>query len=693
MKIFQVEAVGDGPGGICYHVMEVIGSKFYVFLGQRHPKANPNSIYIFDMINQIWTCLEHQEGNAPTPRSMAASCVVGKNIYIFGGYSSNTNSENQSMSHVHHHNHASSENNTPSHVVYNGMYYFDTDTYRWIHIENNKNSLWPDPRAGAQMWHYNGKLYLLGGCQGRQLYFSTLYEYTIETNTWKIIETTCGENASCLDDLSSYELVHFNPVVHASNQNESFIQKPKRFCCFSANLIGNELFIFGGLYANEEMEHHQASNTLFVLDMDTMEWRRPHMASDNTLVPGARASHTLCDIGSCDLILTGGCDVVHNSDYDPHVYMLNVKEMKWYCLTDFFFGSHMPKLVGMSSVYCKETKQVFYLGGKGYDDVMNYHFYRIDTTLVKLIHEHEAYLSISNNGKHKNYGSTALAHKRSSLKVEKSSSHWSSKTSENKLVVETCRNDQEMSGYQSEAQNPSTREKRSKSSIITYSPIPKVDSSEGELLEFQNDGVKREEGSSSKRKAKKVKKPHRPNVNHPSLNVSVSSPMGLLDGKKSKKAIKIKRPLPSNSTSSHDSSSSFEEDTTNKMQQQDKLIHIRSKKSSSPKYAIKVSSIKRLGRVAGITHLTSEFVTNIQKSQFIFEEVVQRACQMTNDMNKKTITHGVVSRAFAAVIPFVKEIPKNDTNLEFAKAFNNDEEDEDLDEDYIEEDQDDLEDE
>lgn len=194
-------------------------------------------------------------------------------------------------------------------------------------------------------------------------------------------------------------------------------------------------------------------------------------------------------------------------------------------------------------------------------------------------------------------------------------------------------------------------------------------------------------------KAKKVKKPHRPNVNHPSLNVSVSSPMGLLDGKKSKKAIKIKRPLPSNSTSSHDSSSSFEEDTTNKMQQQDKLIHIRSKKSSSPKYAIKVSSIKRLGRVAGITHLTSEFVTNIQKSQFIFEEVVQRACQMTNDMNKKTITHGVVSRAFAAVIPFVKEIPKNDTNLEFAKAFNNDEEDEDLDEDYIEEDQDDLEDE
>ncbi|KAG2388875.1 hypothetical protein C9374_000314 [Naegleria lovaniensis] len=455
MKIFQVEATGSGPGGICYHVMEVIGSNCYVLLGQRNSKANPNSVFIFDLINQNWTCLEHPKGNAPTPRSMAASCVVGKKIYVFGGYSSSpTNSENPS--HVHHHDHSS----PPTHVVYNGLYYFDTETNEWIHIENNPNGLWPDPRAGAQMWYYNGKLYLVGGCQGRSLYFSTLYEYTIESNTWKIIETTCAECSDYMEESSR----HFNAVVHDSNQNECHIQKPERFCCFSANLIENEVFVFGGLFANEEMEHHQPSNMLFVLDMDTMEWRRPRMASENTFVPRARASHTMCPIGSCNLILTGGCDVVHNSDYDPHVYMLNVKEMKWYSLTEFFFGSHMPKLVGLSSVYCQETKQVFYLGGKTFDDMLSdHHFYRIDTTLVKLIHEHE-YLT-HRNDTNKNYGSTW---KRNSLKLEKRNQESIGQPPIGSSVNSTT--------FQ-------TREKRSKSSIITYSPIPQVDS-DSELLEL-----------------------------------------------------------------------------------------------------------------------------------------------------------------------------------------------------------------
>ena len=39
------------------------------------------------------------------------------------------------------------------------------------------------------MWYYKGSIYLYGGCQGKQVYFSGLYSYNIENNQWKVVET------------------------------------------------------------------------------------------------------------------------------------------------------------------------------------------------------------------------------------------------------------------------------------------------------------------------------------------------------------------------------------------------------------------------------------------------------------------------------------------------------------------------
>nr|CAG4708016.1 unnamed protein product [Naegleria fowleri] len=414
MKIFEVSASGLGPGGICYQVMEVVGTKFYCLLGQRASSSKPNAVYIFDMVKKEWQEIENPKGAGPTPRAMPASCVVGNKIYVFGGYSQATPVAN--------------------HTVYNGMYSFDIETNTWTHIECN--GLCPDPRAGAQMWQYKGKIYLVGGCQGRQLYFTSLYEYNIEENIWKTVETKGYVSLSS----------EFNTIVNSSNQNESKTQCPERFCCFSASAIENLVYIFGGLFAREEMDKHTASNAMFVLDMETLEWVKPVFADDNNIVPGARASHTMTTVGP-NLILVGGCNVVNNTDYDQHVYLFNILERKWYRLTDFFFGSHMPKLVGLASAYCKETKEIFYLGGKGSDDVLKNHFYLIDTKLVKQINDYSFEPSTSE--------SINRAHRKSIRALE-----------DIKTKDKTAFN------------SYGTRDKRSKSSAVAYSPLPQQDTDE-----------------------------------------------------------------------------------------------------------------------------------------------------------------------------------------------------------------------
>jgi len=322
-------------------------------LGQRPSHATKlNAIHIFDMIKKEWTIVENPGGVGPTPRCLSAYCVVGYKIYVFGGYQ---------------------PSDTAAHAVFNGMYIFDTETLTWTHLETN--GICPDPRAGCGMWYYKEKLYLFGGSQGKQVYFGDVYSYCIETNEWRIVETK-GKRGNG----------DFSNAVDNSNGNENSGSRPLRMCCFSCNVFENMVYIFGGLTANEEYENQSTSNVMYILDMETLKWNRPSYASGNSVVPPPRCSHT-CQTLWPVLILAGGGNTVTKSDFDQHVYMYHLVENKWYRLTDYFFGSHFPKLIGLSSAYCIQTKEIFFIGGKDPEDNLKYCMYCIDCQAEKLIKE------------------------------------------------------------------------------------------------------------------------------------------------------------------------------------------------------------------------------------------------------------------------------------------------------------------
>ena len=222
------------------------------------------------------------------------------------------------------------------------------------------------------MWHYKGNIYLYGGCQGKQVYFSGLYAYNIASNQWMVVETK-----------GNVDMRKYVTIVDKTNQNETHNQVPNRLCCFTCNVVQNLVYIFGGLTADEENERQSATNALYVLDMDSMEWSRPLLSKDNTVVPSARASHCTTLAKDSAIILAGGSNILRNNDFDSHIYMYQILERKWYRITDLFFGSHLPKLVGMSAVYCEETGEVFFLGGKDSDDTLKFHFYSVNVKSIK----------------------------------------------------------------------------------------------------------------------------------------------------------------------------------------------------------------------------------------------------------------------------------------------------------------------
>ncbi|KAG8437942.1 hypothetical protein GDO86_008580 [Hymenochirus boettgeri] len=85
----NVEAQGKVPP-LSYHSCSLFRGELFVF-GGVFPRPNPepdgcsNSLYIFDPQHEIW----YQPivlGKMPTPRSGHSACLLGRELYIFGGW-------------------------------------------------------------------------------------------------------------------------------------------------------------------------------------------------------------------------------------------------------------------------------------------------------------------------------------------------------------------------------------------------------------------------------------------------------------------------------------------------------------------------------------------------------------------------------------------------------------------------------
>lgn len=254
---------GDVPPGCAAYGFVCEGTRMFIFGGMIEYGKYSNELYELQATKWEWRKMQPEAPDndvAPCPRLGHSFTLVGERILLFGGLANESDDP---------------KNNIPKYL--NDLYILET---RGAHSHNGK---WivpktygesPPPReshTGVSFTCKNtGKLYLLiyGGMSGCRL--GDLWLLDIETMTWS------------------------KPCTRG--------RAPLPRSLHSATMINNKMYVFGGwvpLVVNDSKatteREWKCTNTLAVLNLDTMTWENVTMDTVEENVPRSRAGH--CAIG------------------------------------------------------------------------------------------------------------------------------------------------------------------------------------------------------------------------------------------------------------------------------------------------------------------------------------------------------------------------------------------------------------
>ncbi|EDV45251.2 uncharacterized protein Dere_GG16387 [Drosophila erecta] len=254
---------GDVPNGCAAYGFVVEGTRMFVFGGMIEYGKYSNELYELQATKWEWRKMYPESpdsGVSPCPRLGHSFTMVGEKIFLFGGLANESDDP---------------KNNIPKYL--NDLYILDT---RGVHSHNGK---WivpktygdsPPPRESHTGISFptksNGNLNLLiyGGMSGCRL--GDLWLLETDSMTWSKPRTS-GE-------------------------------APLPRSLHSSTMIGNKMYVFGGwvpLVINDSKStterEWKCTNTLAVLDLETMRWDNITLDTVEENVPRARAGH--CAVG------------------------------------------------------------------------------------------------------------------------------------------------------------------------------------------------------------------------------------------------------------------------------------------------------------------------------------------------------------------------------------------------------------
>ncbi|KMY86960.1 host cell factor isoform X2 [Drosophila simulans] len=254
---------GDVPNGCAAYGFVVEGTRMFVFGGMIEYGKYSNELYELQATKWEWRKMYPESpdsGVSPCPRLGHSFTMVGEKIFLFGGLANESDDP---------------KNNIPKYL--NDLYILDT---RGVHSHNGK---WivpktygdsPPPRESHTGISFatksNGNLNLLiyGGMSGCRL--GDLWLLETDSMTW-LKPKTSGE-------------------------------APLPRSLHSSTMIGNKMYVFGGwvpLVINDSKStterEWKCTNTLAVLDLETMTWDNVTLDTVEENVPRARAGH--CAVG------------------------------------------------------------------------------------------------------------------------------------------------------------------------------------------------------------------------------------------------------------------------------------------------------------------------------------------------------------------------------------------------------------
>ncbi|XP_036221617.1 host cell factor isoform X2 [Bactrocera oleae] len=254
---------GEVPPGCAAYGFVVVGTRMFVFGGMIEYGKYSNELYELQATKWEWRKMQPELPDnmpAPCPRLGHSFTIVGDRIFLFGGLANESDDP---------------KNNIPKYL--NDLYILET---RGVHSHNGK---WimpktygenPPPReshTGVAFTSKNtNKLHLLiyGGMSGCRL--GDLWLLEVDSMTWSKPRTR-------------------GPA-------------PLPRSLHSATMICNKMYVFGGwvpLLTNDSKStterEWKCTNTLAVLDLDSMTWENVTVDSVDEDVPRARAGH--CAVG------------------------------------------------------------------------------------------------------------------------------------------------------------------------------------------------------------------------------------------------------------------------------------------------------------------------------------------------------------------------------------------------------------
>lgn len=254
---------GDVPPGCAAYGFVCEGTRMFVFGGMIEYGKYSNELYELQATKWEWRKMQPEAPDndaPPCPRLGHSFTLVGERILLFGGLANESDDP---------------KNNIPKYL--NDLYILET---RGAHSHNGK---WivpktygesPPPRESHTGVSFTckstGKLYLLiyGGMSGCRL--GDLWLLDIDTMTWS---KPCTKGRA--------------PLPRSLH---------------SATMINNKMYVFGGwvpLVINDSKatteREWKCTNTLAVLNLDSMTWENVTMDTVEENVPRSRAGH--CAIG------------------------------------------------------------------------------------------------------------------------------------------------------------------------------------------------------------------------------------------------------------------------------------------------------------------------------------------------------------------------------------------------------------
>jgi len=261
MKVEKVNPATGNPPKFARHTAVTLGHKIYLF-GGFDGVSQHFHLSVFDTKTLIWSSVK-PSGPAPPSRTNHSAVALGSRMFIFGGM------------------YKESAHNGDKLVFLNDMHVLDTagPTLTWTRIPQRGTI--PSPRCGHRMVAFGHLLVLFGGGCGEQwdLKFSDVYVFDTNTNVWVKPKVT-GSAPVCtftvafsagvflfvfggqsLNDNNLTNDLYCLDTVSMAWSNLSATDKPGARDMASGNLIGNNMYMFGGYCGT-------AIDTFYKLQMD-----------------------------------------------------------------------------------------------------------------------------------------------------------------------------------------------------------------------------------------------------------------------------------------------------------------------------------------------------------------------------------------------------------------------------------------